>query len=362
MSSTKKKVQIRQQIENNLSDAIELGEAVAEYREQTDHNGGNHAASFGALKHAERKIKTDHADRRLQFIYERYGLRSEMFIGELHDYLHLKSQTWFSTNPSLSQHRHDFANDLFLKMIDPDNASKVKASIYLFKGINKAGSKVPIFHFVNSVISTFLKEQGRKQTDHDFMHFRLIDDDDPSSPVGDTRVGQIDDQLRIEADMPPTPKWELEQKASTASPATLASFGPKGQQFCNDFMQLSNLHSLVVSAIRKDAFASAPDIVETLKPLEIEVWKVQRIKKQFFDGLLRLAEHEMTTLEQTKQAALENVGLSYTKPDLSDPTVLASQFYKSLGARSGKRRKRFKVETKKSRLKNLKRKSMGIEV
>jgi len=180
----------RAEIEAAFADALEFGEEVANYREQTDHNAGiGGKPSLGALKHAQNKMWLERAERRLQFSYEKHGVASDRFSGMLHEYLMGLNATWYQQSHSaLSEHREDLVTDCWLRMTDPANRSS-KASTYNFRGVSDDGTPVRVSHFVNSVFSTFMKERDRMQRDYDFKHFRLVDDEDATRPVGDVRVG-----------------------------------------------------------------------------------------------------------------------------------------------------------------------------
>lgn len=330
----------RADIESALDLAVERGEVVADYRERTGHSGD----SFRALKNAENKLRLENMTRRLEHAFERNGVGSDRFNGTLHEYLQLLNASWYqNSHTALSEHREDIVTDLYIKMIDPTNSGS-GASIYSFKGVRDDGKPVPVHHFVNSVFRTFFMEKEHKQADDNFRHFRLIDDSDPASLVGDIRAGQLD---KLAMPTPEEAKLEREcEDSEQKRAADLRSFGRVGQQFGDAFTSKSDVHMAVVALLRKNADMSAKDIVQVMKtdkfnvyngagelikviqPMVVHERKVQRIKAAFFEGLRDIAKKTF---------------------DTSDPDVLAQKVWRSVSANAGKPVRRHPVETKKSR-------------
>ena len=344
----------RADIEFALEQAVERGEIVAEYRERTGHSGD----SFGALKNAENKLLLENVTRRLEHAYERDGLGSDQLNGTLHEYLWLLNANWYKkSHTALSEHREDLVTDLFIKMIDPANSDS-GASIYSFKGVRDDGSPVPITNFVNSVFRMFMMEKDRTQRDYDFKHFRLVDDNAPFSEAGDIRVGQID-RLAI-------PFGEQEKQQNVF--ADLKVFRRGVAEFATEFENRSDVHRLVLALLRQNADFSAADIVhaiktttftvmsggeavKVIKPIDVHLRTVQKVKKEFLDGIRNLFASDLIQKEQEKKAANEKIGVEYKVADISDPQVLADRVYRAMMARAGKPVRRHPVETKESRAK-----------
>jgi hypothetical protein len=322
----------RADIEGALQTAVERGARIARYRERTGHNGGTSAdkPSFGALKHAETKIHTESVIHGLHLAYEQHGVSDDRFKGALYGYLQVLNATWYQdSHAALSEHRNDMVTELYIKMTDPAN-SDCGASIYTFKGA------VPVHHFINSVFKTFFLEKDRKQRDHDFQHFRLVDDSESASPVGDVRMGQLD-KLAFD----PTPPSQ-----KPMNPATLSSLGPAARNFMVEFESRSDAHLLIMGWLRKDADLSATkmaqmlrtmtstilngdgEVLRVIEPMEVHQRTVQRIKKAFFEGVHSISENHYRE---------------------KDPATLAQKVYRSVMARAGKPVRRHPVETKKSR-------------
>jgi len=344
----------RADIESALELAVERGEVVADYRERTGHSGD----SFGALKNAENKLRLENVTRRLEHAFERNGVGSDQFNGTLHEYLWLLNASWYqNSHTAVSEHREDLVTDLYIKMIDPANSGS-GASIYSFKGVRDDGKPVPVHRFVNSVFRTFFMEKERTQRDYAFKHFRLIDDNAPFSQVGDVRVGQID-RLAM-------PFGEEEKQQNVF--ADLKVFRRGVVEFATEFENRSDVHRLVVALLRQNADFSAPDIahaiktttftvmsggepIKVIKPIDVHVRTVQRVRKEFLDGIRNLFASDLIQKEQEKKAANEKIGVEYKVADISDPQVLADRVYRAMMARAGKPVRRHPVETKESRAK-----------
>ncbi len=333
----------RADIEAALETAVERGARIARFRERTGHNGRDDKPSFGALKHAETKMQVASLTRRLQVAYERQGVGSDQFKGALHEYLGLLNATWYQdSHAALSEHRDDLVTDLYLKMIDPANSTS-GASIYRFEG------RAPVHHFVNSVFKMFFMETERTQKDYDFKHFRLVDDSSPTSPRGDIRAGQVG-KLALPTPADAQLERDCEEQEQKRRVDLSRTFGRGAKEFAAQFQARSDTHLAVLSMLHGDPTMSATEITRVIRTDKINIYSfgelvkvvgpleevhertIQRIKKEFFDGLREIAENNYET---------------------TDPELLAKKVWRSVVKRAGagkhKPVRRHPVETKKSR-------------